>query len=63
LTVVDFPEPLGPKKPKSVPGATCRLRLRTAVTEPNVLVTPRASMPDEECSFNMIDEPGVFRCE
>ena len=50
LMVVDFPEPFGPRKPNSVPAATCKFRSRTAITRPNVLVTPRASMPNAEWS-------------
>jgi hypothetical protein len=52
--VVDFPEPFGPKKPNSVPGATCKFRSRTAANRPNVLVNPRASMPKGEWSFGML---------
>ena len=38
LTVVDLPEPLGPRKPKIVPLAICRLRSLTATSRPNFFV-------------------------
>src|SRR5688572_11651067 len=44
LTVVDLPDPFGPRKAKIVPLGTCRVTPRTAVTVPNVLVRPRASI-------------------
>src|SRR5262245_26671023 len=44
FTVVDLPEPFGPRKPKIAPRGTQRFRSRTAVKEPNCLVSPRASI-------------------
>ena len=35
LMVVDFPAPLGPRKPKNCPGATVRLTWSTARSWPN----------------------------
>jgi hypothetical protein len=32
--VVDFPEPLGPRKPVTTPGGTSKVRLSTAVDAP-----------------------------
>src|SRR6516165_3219779 len=42
--VVDFPEPFGPRKPVTVPGRTSKDRSSTAVTSPNRLESPRASI-------------------
>src|SRR5262249_23459928 len=44
FTVVDLPEPFGPRKPKIAPRGTWRFRLLNAVKDPNFLVSPRASM-------------------
>src|SRR4030095_8028104 len=44
LTVVDLPDPFGPRKAKIIPLGTCNVTPRTAVTVPNVLVRPRASI-------------------
>ena len=52
--VVDFPEPFGPRKPNSVPAATCKFKSRTAVRRSNVLVTPRASMPEMNGRLGMM---------
>src|SRR4030095_2934215 len=38
FTVVDLPDPLGPRKPKSEPLGISRLRLRTATRRPNFFV-------------------------
>ena len=38
LTVVVFPAPFGPRKPKTSPSSTCRVRFSTAVRLPNFLV-------------------------
>jgi len=40
LTVVLFPEPFGPRNPKTSPFLISRLRLLTAVLLPNFLVSP-----------------------
>ncbi len=37
-SVVVFPDPLGPRKPVTVPAGTVNETPRTAVTRPNVLV-------------------------
>src|SRR3989338_7220605 len=39
---VDFPEPLGPRKPKMSPREISRLTSWTAVRSPNLLVSPSA---------------------
>ena len=42
--VVDLPDPLGPRKPVTVPGRTSKDRSSTATTLPNRLDSPRASI-------------------
>ena len=42
--VVDLPDPLGPRKPVTVPGRTSKDRSSTATTLPNRLESPRASI-------------------
>lgn len=42
--VVDFPAPLGPRKPVTTPGLTWKLRLSTAVFAPNRFVSPSSSI-------------------
>jgi len=42
--VVDLPDPLGPRKPVTVPGRTSKERSSTATTLPNRLESPRASI-------------------
>ena len=42
--VVVLPAPFGPRKPVTWPGRTVKLRLSTAVTEPNRLVTRSSSI-------------------
>ena len=42
---VVLPAPLWPKRPRTVPGATCRSRLRKAHSSPNRLPSPVAVMP------------------
>jgi hypothetical protein len=42
--VVDLPDPLGPRKPVTIPGRTVKLRSRTAVVEPYRLVMPVTSI-------------------
>ena len=42
--VVDLPDPLGPRKPVTVPGRTSNDRSSTASTLPNRLESPRASI-------------------
>jgi hypothetical protein len=37
--VVDFPDPLGPRKPVTTPGSTSKVRSLTAVAVPNRLVS------------------------
>ena len=43
LTVVDLPDPFGPRYPSTSPGRTVKLTLRTAVMAPYRLVTLRTS--------------------
>ncbi len=45
-SVVVLPEPLGPRKPVTLPGATSNLRSSTARTGPKCLDSPRISMAD-----------------
>ena len=42
--VVDFPEPLGPRKPYTVPRGTTRFRPSTTVRSPKVFVRSRVRM-------------------
>ncbi len=42
--VVDFPDPLGPRKPVTAPGLTWKERSSTAVFAPKRLVRPTASI-------------------
>src|SRR6266498_3456631 len=42
--VVVFPAPLGPRNPTTVPWSTSKLRLSTATTSPNRLVSPSMVM-------------------
>src|ERR1039458_5773135 len=42
--VVVLPEPLGPRKPVTLPGPTSNDRSSTALTSPKSLVRPRASI-------------------
>ena len=42
--VVDLPDPLGPRKPVTVPGRTSKDRSSTATTLPNRFESPRASI-------------------
>src|SRR6266567_3073654 len=44
LMVVDFPAPLGPRKPKNCPGATRKSTLSTAISSPNRRVKPCVEM-------------------
>lgn len=44
--VVDLPEPLGPRKPCTSPGAISRLRSSNALTAPKVFTTLRAEMTE-----------------
>src|SRR5262245_56976245 len=53
LTVVDLPDPFGPRKAKIVPRGTCTVTLRTAVTFRNVLVRPRASIAQGSVSVGI----------
>ena len=46
LTVVVFPEPFGPRRPKISPGSTLKLNRSTAVRAPKRLLSPSATMPD-----------------
>src|SRR6516225_4641980 len=47
-SVVVFPAPLGPRKPKSCPAGTCRSIASTAVNEPYFLVSPLISIIEVE---------------
>src|SRR6266516_4757776 len=42
--VVDLPEPLGPRKPVTMPARTSKLNASTATVEPYRLVSPRTSI-------------------
>src|SRR5262245_7897366 len=42
-TVVDLPDPLGPRRPSTAPGSMRKLTSRTPVTAEQYLVSPRAS--------------------
>src|ERR687893_692685 len=44
LRAVVLPAPLGPRKPKTLPGGTSRSRPRRACTRPKSFVRPRASI-------------------
>ena len=43
-TVVVLPDPLGPTRPSTVPGATAKLMSRSARTRPKLFDTPSASI-------------------
>src|ERR1041385_3660505 len=43
-SVVVFPAPFGPSRPKQTPCGTCRSRLSTATRSANFFVTERSSM-------------------
>src|SRR5712691_4452270 len=46
LISVDLPDPFGPRNPNISPPSTDRLRLSTAVTSPNLFVSPLISIAD-----------------
>src|SRR5256885_10713442 len=56
--VVDFPAPLGPRKPTTWPRSTANETWSTAVTPPNRLETPsteRKGIPASECVYGRSD--------
>src|SRR5205807_7990266 len=56
--VVDFPAPLGPRKPTTWPRSTAKETWSTAVTPPNRLETPsteRKGIPASECVYRRCD--------
>src|SRR6184192_1062876 len=56
--VVDFPAPLGPRKPTTWPRSTANETWSTAVTPPNRLETPsteRKGIPASECVYRRCD--------
>src|SRR5256885_14401982 len=56
--VVDFPAPLGPRKPTTCPRSTANETWSTAVTPPNRLETPsteRKGIPASECVYRRWD--------
>ena len=56
---VDFPAPLGPRKPCSSPGSTARLSPSRARTGPKVLTRSRSSMAQSEAAVR----PPAGSCE
>jgi hypothetical protein len=48
-SVVDFPEPLGPRNPVTNPGCTSKVSPPTATVSPYFLTRPRASIIGNHC--------------
>jgi hypothetical protein len=62
--VVVLPAPLGPRKPVTVPGATVKLRLSTARTDPNTFVRSATAIRPASSVMGSTSEPNwaVHQC-
>src|SRR5882762_7932041 len=59
LMVVDFPAPLGPRKPKNWPDATRRLTSWTATNSPNRRVNPSVAMAGASIKCSTLAHPPI----